>query len=242
MAYPLVFPFVVAAMLGATRIWKKTQHPLEEALKLGHDPATLVVLVLAGVVFAPMAEELIFRGVILGYLTRLIIGRPKPTTTGEPELSTLGNDSGTNPSFADALDQDPTNPYAAPHSKLGTPSLLEVTPIWVRTMLLTYANIFVSVIFAGLHWLVWPTPIPIFFLSLGLGVLYQRTGSLIAPMALHMTFNGVSTLLMILSLGIPSPKDKEEVKPPPTPAKVEVKAAFEAGPDRPAPAFLRNLG
>jgi hypothetical protein len=59
---------------------------------------------------------------------------------------------------------------------------------------------------------------------MGLGMLYQRTGSLIAPMALHMTFNGVSTLLMLLSLGITDAK-KEGIKPPdPAAPKIEAKA------------------
>jgi hypothetical protein len=89
--------------------------------------------------------------------------------------------------------------------------------------LLILSNVVVSLIFASLHAPVWPTPIPIFFLSLGLGVLYQRTGSLIPSMALHMTFNGVSTFLMLLTLGNPAPKTKDEAKPPVAP-NLEAKA------------------
>ena len=76
------------------------------------------------------------------------------------------------------------------------------------------ANVAVSLVFAALHGAVWPTPIPIFFLSLGLGLLYQRTGGILAPIALHMTFNGVSTLLMFLSLGgRPRPQGGTRRKP-----------------------------
>ena len=70
-----------------------------------------------------------------------------------------------------------------------------------RALRLLAANVIVSLIFAALHGAVWPTPIPIFFLSLGLGFLYQRTGGILAPIALHMTFNGVSTTMMFLVAG-----------------------------------------
>jgi membrane protease YdiL (CAAX protease family) len=42
-----------------------------------------------------------------------------------------------------------------------------------------------------------PAPIPIFFLSLALGVLYQRTGNLASSFILHALFNGFSTLLAL---------------------------------------------
>ncbi len=61
------------------------------------------------------------------------------------------------------------------------------------------ANVVVSLIFAAMHGPVWPSPVPIFFLSMGIGTLYQRTGSVIAPIALHATFNSVSTMLLYLT-------------------------------------------
>ncbi len=75
------------------------------------------------------------------------------------------------------------------------------------------ANVAVSLLFAALHYTVWPTPVPIFFLSLALGLLYQRTGSLVAPMALHMTFNAVSTILMFLVMGMHPQADTRPATP-----------------------------
>ena len=81
------------------------------------------------------------------------------------------------------------------------------------------ANVGVSALFAALHAAVWPTPVPIFFLSLVLGLLYQRTGSLLPPVALHMTFNGISTIMMFLAVG-GAPKDGPTAaeKPIPVPS------------------------
>ena len=49
-----------------------------------------------------------------------------------------------------------------------------------------------------MHAAQWPAPIAIFVLSVALGTLYQRTGSLLAAIAMHGTFNGFSTLLLLL--------------------------------------------
>jgi membrane protease YdiL (CAAX protease family) len=232
--YPLLAPLVFGAMIGSLLIWNKTNHPLEDAIRLHHSPGMLVVMVLAGVVFAPLAEELIFRGVLLGWLTRVVLGRPKLPSGDElfdqsEPVAYVDLPEPVESGFGDGLDRDPHNPYAPPGTKLLAPPLdVETTSATLtssRTILLILANVIVSVIFAGLHSAVWPTPIPIFFLSLGLGVLYQRTGSLIPSMALHMTFNGVSTMLMLLTLGASLPKAKESAKPADAPAKVEAKPA-----------------
>jgi hypothetical protein len=55
-----------------------------------------------------------------------------------------------------------------------------------------------SLLFACIHTPVWPTPIPLFVLALGLGVLAQRTGSLVGPIVMHSLFNGFSCVLLLL--------------------------------------------
>jgi hypothetical protein len=57
------------------------------------------------------------------------------------------------------------------------------------------AIVLTSALFAVVHPL-WTSPI-IFFLSLGLGYVYERTGNLWAPMGLHAAFNVLSVVLYL---------------------------------------------
>ena len=83
----------------------------------------------------------------------------------------------------------------------------------------------------------WPAPVAIFLLSLGLGALYQRTGSLVASFVLHAAFNGFSTLTLILVALNPVPLDKEVAPLPPAAASGGIHAP-EVPADRP---LRRNL-
>ena len=193
--------------------------------------------------FAPAAEELIFRGVLLGWLTSLII-RSQDTSPVEQlwqrrlaEHDSLDpvaslNDHGFAPEIpADDRPDELDNAYAPPRAEITTRSLknellasteeLATNPRIMGKLMV--ANVLVSILFAGLHYSVWPTPVPIFFLSLALGILYQRTGSLVAPTALHMTFNGISTILMFLTIGMhPDPSKPPQVPiPAPVPKPVD---------------------
>jgi membrane protease YdiL (CAAX protease family) len=57
-----------------------------------------------------------------------------------------------------------------------------------------------SAVFAAVHLPQWPAPLAIFFLSMGLGVVYRRTGSLIASFAMHALFNGFGTLMLFVAI------------------------------------------
>ena len=235
LAYPLLAPVVFGTMLICVLIWKDpTPHPLQNALKLDRSPGMAAILVLAAAVLAPAAEELIFRGVLLGWLTRVALGirrpGPPPKLDEAPAADPLDFP-------ADLIDHDPDaevralapsdpgpdrNPFAAPAAPIGPEPWPEfergemTSKRGTRSGQLLAANVIVSLVFAALHGAVWPTPIPIFFLSLGLGLLYQRTGSILGPIALHMTFNGISTLIMFLTVGLTDkpPRAPDPVPPP----------------------------
>jgi len=61
-------------------------------------------------------------------------------------------------------------------------------------------NVLTSALFAAFHAQQWPSPLPLFLLSLALGTLYRRTGSLVGPIAMHAAFNGLSTLMLFLKV------------------------------------------
>ncbi len=84
-----------------------------------------------------------------------------------------------------------------------------VPPIKSSTSSVAAAVYATSLLFAALHSAVWPTPIPLFILSVGLGFLAARTQSLVAPIMLHALFNCVASV-MLLHKPVPLP---ENLKP-----------------------------
>ncbi len=70
-----------------------------------------------------------------------------------------------------------------------------------------------SLLFAVMHFSSWPAPIPLFVLSLALGFLACRTNSLVAPITLHATFNGVMMTVLVTSLGGDKQKPVRESLP-----------------------------
>jgi membrane protease YdiL (CAAX protease family) len=55
-----------------------------------------------------------------------------------------------------------------------------------------------AALFAAFHAHVWPSPVPLVVLAVGLGYLYVRTRSLVAPVVVHGMFNAVSTVYLLL--------------------------------------------
>jgi len=68
----------------------------------------------------------------------------------------------------------------------------------VRSPQHTRAVLASSALFAAVHANVWPSPVPLVVLAVGLGYLYLRTRTLIGPVVVHGLFNAVSAVYLLL--------------------------------------------
>ena len=192
----LMTPPVCAIQFLTVQIWHSQAHPVEQMVLEKLTVGVAILAVLSTMVLAPLIEELLFRGIFQRWLGRLVEGRPLPTTT-IPEKGRFGPLEPENESFflnskAAPTESTPIDPgseiLASGHQPAEQPSSRSSS----LPILLT------SFFFAAMHLPQWPAPIAILLLSMALGTVYQRTGSLLAAVTMHATFNGVNTLLLLL--------------------------------------------
>lgn len=162
------------------------QHPIIEAL--GKQPSGWLFALsgVSAVVVAPLAEEFLFRGLLQGWLESLpfksqpAVGAPADSSGDASMPATRART--TNP----LVDRDPMAPeenasHDVPKRQRG-------------------AIVLSSAVFALMHWGHGFAPVPLFFLSLGLGWLYQRTHRLLPSIVVHVCLNGCSLLMLPLAL------------------------------------------
>ena len=66
----LVSPWIYAVNIAATMVFKPESHAVMKMLNQGLNQQTMLLAGLSAVVFAPLAEEMLFRGLLLGALIR----------------------------------------------------------------------------------------------------------------------------------------------------------------------------
>jgi membrane protease YdiL (CAAX protease family) len=212
LAFLAVTPCVMAVNLLAVLAWRPAGHPLEGMLREGLTPGGIALAYLSAVVLAPVAEELMFRGILQGWLDRLQQPPDPPATDAlaeilrgeaEPQAAYPAEPQATYPVEARSrwLPRFPDVPSFHPGSTPKRSSL----PI-----------VLTSLAFAVVHAPQMPAPIAIFFLSLALGWLVEVTGSLVPSIVLHAAFNGFNTTLMVLAiLALPPNHDViKKIEPP----------------------------
>jgi membrane protease YdiL (CAAX protease family) len=202
-AFLLLTPLVHLVNLLAVLIWKPHKHPLQDMIQQSFTAKTALLTWISACILAPAIEELMFRGILLGWLTRLRLAddrfaEPPELEAGEP---IPGPDS---PPDFDLEEPRSDSPHRTWDSQ---PSDMPSAPV-----------VWTAAVFAIVHVQQWPAPLALFVLALGLGTVYQRTGSLVAPIVLHALFNALSTSLLFLQVlsGQPAPPVPE----PPLPASL----------------------
>ena len=181
------------------------QHPIIETLQQFREPWLLALSGISAVIVAPVAEEFFFRVLLQGWFESLAA----PVAMTKDAISP-GEIAASLPSAPGPA--DPENPYSPAPSTAeslsteavradvdsglppaGMDSLLGLR--WDRA-----AIVFSSAIFALMHLGHGAAPIPLFFLSLALGYIYQRTGRLLPSVTVHFCLNACSLALLYFGL------------------------------------------
>ena len=191
---------------------KDRAHPVQKMIQEDPTGPIAYLAVLTAVLLAPAFEELLFRGILQTWLTRVLDDihltlrrrrtRHQPAPAARPRPA--GDDEWTEGPIAedgywseDPL-EEPLHPQLDP-----SPNAYEQPQDHEEAKDLPYrphsaraagtAIVLTSLLFALLHAPQWPAPIPLFILSVGLGIVIYRTGSLLSAICMHAFFNGVST-------------------------------------------------
>jgi len=235
-AFLIVTPFVVAVNMCASRIWDPNKHPLEEMLRAGMTPDGILLAYVSAAVLAPIAEELMFRGMIQGWFNRLDAARTRiKTSPATPDLAEILPNEPEPPGTQPRPVRIPLLPRFPALSWFGLRSKSGRSPLPV---------VLTSLFFALVHFPQMPAPIAIFFLSLVLGWLYEVTGGLLASIVLHAAFNAFNTTLMVFFLSVFGPAaDTPRPQTPPTAPKEKQagKSTFRLAPGNPADKFPKDL-
>ncbi len=186
----LIFNAVVNAVSQQFDVTPDT-HALT---KLGGRPLMdQVLFALEACVAAPLREELVFRGIVLSWC----VGRLKIPGAGVSAFTAA------RPwfvmsavmAFALLLGEGRTAPIVfAGLLAAGLGVLWRCKRTGARRARAVYAS---AALFAVVHSGVWPNPVPLFVLGLGLGWLAVRTNGVLVPVVVHGLFNAVSVVYVL---------------------------------------------
>jgi membrane protease YdiL (CAAX protease family) len=170
--------------------WPITEHPLARMGPNGDGYGGLL-LTLSACVVAPLREEFLFRGLLVPWAGGRWF-RPWSLLCAAAVMALLLGLK------ADGTFHSPAVAFVLVLA-VGAYAIQRLGPRWpkfpARTALAVWSS---SALFAAAHSSVWPTPIPLFVLALGLGYLAARTRSWAASAVTHILFNAVSTVWVFL--------------------------------------------
>jgi membrane protease YdiL (CAAX protease family) len=190
--------FVVTWYFKDVLHFQVKDHPFTHAGQQGLFAVEWGLLALAAMVVAPLREELLFRGV----LQRLFAEHPWGGHVGIGLAGVIAACNIQLPSAA-ARSRDALALASAVAPLLFVAAM---TPFYLlicrRSKTKQPPAVFATALFfAAVHSSVWPSPIALLVLGLGLGYLSFWTRSLVAPIVVHSIFNGVSFALLLSGWG-----------------------------------------
>ncbi len=195
---PLVYgiQFLVEALMRQLPGAAVQEHPFTLLAREGNlSSADWVALVLAAVLAAPLWEELLFRGLLQPW----IIDRPAAAGVLLGLAVALGLLLRHEEIAAAWQLHSPERWLAALLPALAALALL---PIYLLLRRFARSGVpagilATSALFGWFHAGVWPSPVALTMLGLGLGWLARRSGSLVGPFVLHAGFNSIACVLLL---------------------------------------------
>ncbi len=165
--------------------WYESKHPIVEILLQHRDPGLILACVFSTVLVAPVFEEFLFRGLLQGWLEKLVAHAAWPTNAVEPKSPTgeapgQGREAGDTSGTTEAIVLGQADPIDR---------LAPYLPVVAS-----------SSIFAALHVSHGPDWVPLFFLALGLGYLFRQTHRLLPGIIVHLLLNAVSMAMLLFEL------------------------------------------
>jgi membrane protease YdiL (CAAX protease family) len=229
-AFLAIQPAISMIQLAMTRIWNNNAHPLNKMVLDEFSPGVPQLAILMAVIVAPVFEEVVFRGIIQSWLASLGSRRgPKTGLVLADVVAIPATEDKTPGPFWEVDSGQPTtdleSEFAETTVKLHLVASIEPPPSRLPSGLA--GIVATSLVFAALHVAQWPAPIALFVLSVVIGYVYQRTGSLIAAICIHAAFNGFSTLLLLGFLL--APQSAQDTKMNLKPAVSAVACAADSG-------------
>ena len=218
-AFFAIEPVLMAIQFVTTRLWESTPHPLFKMVLDEFSPGVPQLAILLAVVAAPIWEEVMFRGIIQKWMVsrfERLQSKPSPNPAEIVAAATVDQllPAGfhSSPELAEIRPED-----ESPGTLNHLPSQLPNDPDTSNPLPAVAGIVTTSLIFAALHLEQWPAPIAVFVLSVAIGFVYHRTGSLIAAFCMHALFNGLSTLMLlgvVFSAQSAQRPEVKTVKPP----------------------------
>lgn len=183
----LGFNFAVHSLLSLFDAEPESHQLTRFVGRAAFDPALFLFQVS---VAAPVVEEVIFRGLVLAW----VLGGRKPRPAPDvPPAARPWVVAGAGVMFAGLTGKVAPVVFAAA-LLAGLAVLVRAFRSKRRAAGAVYAS---AAFFAAVHSSVWPSPVPLFLLGLGLGWLAVRTRGVLVPVAVHGLFNAVSGVYVL---------------------------------------------
>lgn len=166
----------------------KAAHPLIEALRQDAEGRLLAASGFLVIVVAPVVEEHLYRVILQGWLQKV--------ADPSRELAKV--------LLGDGLAPQGQGPLQTPLE--AARGMVDDRPEGVDEDAPRWPILVSSLVFAFMHYSHGPDPIPLFFLALALGVIYQRTHRILPCIVVHSLLNACSFAMLVVQLSAaPSP-------------------------------------